>query len=145
MTNETPTRASTGISRDQATMEYPTKSYQRAERAIRCTPLQMPFYTILLQQSISLAAIAKQAGMKAQYVRSPMSEWAIENHLMWLIRVGVLRREVDGQGITDAFRLTPLGRQIIKKWQSQGWQQIPPASVRDRLLVWFNRMTDVPF
>jgi hypothetical protein len=31
-----------------------------------------------------------------------------------------LRREVDGQGITDSFRLTPLGRKLIEKWQPQG-------------------------
>ncbi len=137
MTNETPTAV-------QATIEYPTESRQRAERAIRCLPLQMPFYTTLLQQSISLAAIAKQAGVRSKYVRSPMSEWTVENHLMWLIRVGVLRREVDGQGITDSFRLAPLGRQIIKTWQAEGWQQIPPASFRDRFVVFLRRLLDVP-
>jgi hypothetical protein len=36
---------------------------------------------------------------------------------LWLIQVGVLRREVDGQGITDSFRLTPLGRQLMEKYQ----------------------------
>lgn len=36
--------------------------------------------------------------------------------------MGVLRREVDGQGITDSFRLTPLGRKIIAKWESEGKQ-----------------------
>ncbi len=33
--------------------------------------------------------------------------------LRWLISVGVLRREVDGQGLTSRFRLTPLGRQLL--------------------------------
>lgn len=33
---------------------------------------------------------------------------------MWLIQVGVLRREVDGQGITDSYRLAPLGRQLLE-------------------------------
>ena len=27
--------------------------------------------------------------------------------------MGVLRREVDGQGLTSRFRLTPLGRQLL--------------------------------
>ena len=38
---------------------------------------------------------------------------ALEDHLLWLISVGVLRREVDGQGLTSRFRLTPLGRQLL--------------------------------
>ncbi|WP_071515832.1 Npun_F0494 family protein [Geitlerinema sp. PCC 9228] len=137
MTNEISTNTS-------AVLEYPQQSRQRAERALRCLPLQMPFYTTLLQQSIALPDIAKQAGVRSKYLRSPMSEWAVENHLMWLIRVGVLRREVDGQGITDAFRLTPLGRQIIKQWRLQGWEQIPPASLVDRILVWWQRTSDLP-
>ena len=37
----------------------------------------------------------------------------LEDDLRWLIRVGVLRREVDGQGLTSRFRLTPLGRQLL--------------------------------
>ena len=36
-----------------------------------------------------------------------------EDHLIWLIQLGVLRREVDGQGLTSRFRLTPLGRQLL--------------------------------
>ena len=50
---------------------------------------------------------------------------------MWLIKVGMLRREVDGQGITDSFRLTPLGRQVIAQWQPQ--QELPLPSWGDRL------------
>ncbi|WP_370497282.1 Npun_F0494 family protein [Trichodesmium erythraeum] len=39
-----------------------------------------------------------------------------ENYLLWLIQVGVLRKEVDRQGITDSFRLTPMGHQLVKKY-----------------------------
>ena len=31
-----------------------------------------------------------------------------------LIKIGVLRREVDGQGLTSKIRLTPLGRQMLE-------------------------------
>ncbi|NEQ18499.1 MAG: hypothetical protein F6K44_34570, partial [Moorea sp. SIO3E2] len=61
-----------------------------------------------------------------------------ENDLMWLIQVGVLRREVDGQGITDSFRLTPLGRQLLEKWERLG-ETLPPPSLSDRLDHTLNR------
>ena len=38
----------------------------------------------------------------------------IENEFLRLIKIGVLRREVDGQGLTSKVRLTPLGREILK-------------------------------
>jgi hypothetical protein len=57
---------------------------------------------------------------------------------MWLISVGLLRREVDGQGITDSFRLTPLGRQLVEKWENQGGT-LPKPSWCERLLNAFNR------
>jgi hypothetical protein len=50
---------------------------------------------------------------------------------MWLIQLGMVRREVDGQGITDSFRLTPLGKQILDKWQGQSH---PGVNVGDRLM-----------
>ena len=56
---------------------------------------------------------------------------------MWLLKVGVLRREVDGQGLTDSFRLTPLGRQNVEKWQDEG--QFPQPSLKDRISNWLNR------
>tara|TARA_B100000579_G_C22425406_1_gene662735 strand:- start:351 stop:671 length:321 start_codon:yes stop_codon:yes gene_type:complete len=49
---------------------------------------------------------------KTKYLRN---EYDIETEFIWLITVGLLRREVDGQGLTSKVRLTPLGRQIIEK------------------------------
>ena len=42
----------------------------------------------------------------------------IETHFLWLIKIGVLRREVDGQGLTSKVRLTPLGRLILEDNQN---------------------------
>ncbi|MGY2767121.1 hypothetical protein ACVWXW_002538 [Thermostichus sp. MS-CIW-30] len=42
------------------------------------------------------------------------SQGRVVYELMWLIQVGLLRREVDGQGITDRYRLAPLGRQLLQ-------------------------------
>ena len=42
----------------------------------------------------------------------------IEIHFLWLIKIGVLRREVDGQGLTSKVRLTPLGRLVLENNQN---------------------------
>ena len=38
------------------------------------------------------------------------------SHLIWRIQLGVLRREVDGQGLTEQVWLTPLGREVLERW-----------------------------
>ena len=38
----------------------------------------------------------------------------IENEFLRLIKIGVLRREVDGQGLTSKVRITPIGRQVLE-------------------------------
>jgi hypothetical protein len=62
---------------------------------------------------------------------------------MWLIQVGILRREVDGQGITDSFRLTPLGRQLVEQWANQGGT-LPAPSFLDRLYNALSRWLRLP-
>ena len=47
-----------------------------------------------------------------------------------LIQLGVLRREVDGQGLTHRVRLTPMGRQLLLQWPDA----IPPAGPLSQLL-----------
>lgn len=95
-------------------------------------------------QSVPLQQISGQEGVKLHYTKRPLSELAAENGLMWLIQVGILRREVDGQGITDSFRLTPLGRQLIEKWENQGGT-LPPPSLLDRLYNAVSRWLRLPF
>jgi hypothetical protein len=110
---------------------YSPTTIQRAEIALRCSPLTVNLLALMQEQSVDLRAIAGQAGVVSNYTKLPLSELAVENTLLWLINVGVLRREVDGQGITDSFRLTPLGRQLVAKWQPLGgWST---ASWGDRL------------
>lgn len=118
---------------DAKSLTYPKKTIERATRALRCSPFQMPLFATMRRQSVELAAIASTRGANLQYTQRPLSELAVENALMWLIQVGVLRREVDGQGLTDSFRLTPLGHQIIEQWQVQGLLVVPPPTWRDRI------------
>lgn len=132
------------ISTPNATLpiHYSSSTIQRAERAVRCAPFQLDLYTVMSQQSVDLRAIAGKTGMHQGYTRRPVPELSVENQLLWLIQVGLLRREVDGQGITNSFRLTPLGHQVIKKWQQRG--RLPAASLSDRLYNALNRWARLP-
>lgn len=93
-------------------------------------------------ESVALKAIAGVMGVEHGYTKRPLSELAAENALLWLIQVGVLRREVDGQGITDSFRLTPLGRQLVDRYQGSFPRQ--PSWI-DRFYEGLNRWFRLQF
>ena len=99
-----------------ASITYSPKAYRRAERAMRCAPFSKSLYWMLLEQSIDLAEVSGPAGYRQQFTRRPLAEVTAEDELMWLIQVGAVRREVDGQGITSRYRLAPIGRQLLVKW-----------------------------
>jgi hypothetical protein len=124
-------------------IEYPARSVKRAERAMSCLPFQLSLFAAMRTKSVPLQAIAGQEGVGNHYTRRPMSELAVESGLMWLIQVGILRREVDGQGITDSFRLTPLGRLLVEKWEHQGGT-LPSPSFLDRLYNALSRWLRLP-
>ncbi len=83
---------------------------------MRCAPFCHPLYTVMLDGSVDLAEIGDRAGSSRGYTLRPISERAVEDDLMWLIQVGAIRREVDGQGITSRYRLAPIGRQLFGRW-----------------------------
>ncbi len=140
-----PTVAMTLIqSLNAQSIQYSAPTVKRAERAMRCLPLQLPVFAAMGSKSVPLQAIAGKEGVQHHYTRHPMSELTVESGLMWLIQVGVLRREVDGQGITDSFRLTPLGRLLVEKWENQGGT-LPPPSFLDRLYNALSRWLRLPF
>jgi hypothetical protein len=108
-------------SQTSKTFTYAPSTVVRAERSLFCSPFSVGLFTAMRQQSVPLNAIALENGVKHGYTQRPLSELSCYNTLDWLIQVGVLRREVDGQGITDSFRLTPLGHQLIEKYQDKNW------------------------
>ncbi|MBU6185503.1 MAG: hypothetical protein KGQ16_03535 [Cyanobacteria bacterium REEB444] len=106
------------------TIPYSSATVNRAVRAIKCTPFRQSLFEAMGRQSIALLGIAGPAGVQSGYTRSLLSQRQAERSLLWLIQVGVLRREVDGQGITDSFRLTPLGRYLADQsptWTAHSW------------------------
>ncbi|NJO80840.1 MAG: hypothetical protein HC827_21620 [Cyanobacteria bacterium RM1_2_2] len=128
---------------NEARSRYDTVTLARAERAVRCTPFRLALFATMRRQSVDLRTIAGQAGIQAGYVDRALSELATENLLLWLIQVGLLRREVDGQGLTDSFRLTPLGHQLVERWQCQG-NGLPTPTWLDRLYNSLSRWLRLP-
>ncbi len=111
--------------------EYPTQILARAEIALRCASFTVKLFADMATHGVNLRAIAGNEGIKNQYSTNLTNLISTENDLLWLIQVGVLRREVDGQGITDSFRLTPMGHLLLDKWRSQ--PRFAIASFSDRL------------
>ncbi|MDX2213213.1 MAG: hypothetical protein SFY66_07980 [Oculatellaceae cyanobacterium bins.114] len=134
MTSTHPTR--------NPSIRYDQRTLQRAERAVRCAPFQLQLFITMGWQGVDVRAIATTDGVKNGYTERPLPELIVENELLWLIQVGLLRREVDGQGLTDSFRLTPLGRQLVQKWQ-QG-QPFSTATWGDRVLNLLQRWLRLP-
>ncbi len=130
-------------SKNLSSIEYPSRTVARAEKAMRCSPFGLYLFACMGSTSVPIQAIASESGVQHNYTKRPLSELAAENALVWLIQVGILRREVDGQGITDSFRLTPLGRQLVEKYEQNGGV-IPSPSLLDRLSNTLTRWLRLP-
>ena len=121
---------------------YSTQTVERAERALVCSPFNLSLFKAMRLESIPLKAIAGESGVQQGYTKRHLPELTAENALLWLIQVGILRREVDGQGITDSFRLTPLGRHLVDRYQTDLWRH---PSWLDDLRNAISRWVRLPF
>ena len=101
---------------------------RRACRSLRCLPFRRAFYEEVREGPISSAELCARTDWP-RLVFVPFGRERAEAHFLWLIRLGVLRREVDGQGLTERVRLTPLGRQVLARWPGE----IPRAGLRERI------------
>jgi hypothetical protein len=99
-------------------IHYPRRTLRRAERAMLAAPFNLNMYEAMMYQGVLLQEIAGREGIAIGYTQRSLNELLAESELLWLMKVGLLRREVDGQGLTDSFRVTPLGRQVIARWQN---------------------------
>ena len=121
---------------------YSDSTQKRAAIALRCSPFNLNLFEQMLWERVAMSEIAGSAGVKNNYTKRSLSELAADNALVWLIEVGLLRREVDGQGITDSFRLTPLGRQLVKSFENNVWAA---PTFGDRLKNALTRIFRLPF
>lgn len=110
------------------------RALDRASRSLSCLPFRRAFYQELRGGALSSTELSGRADRRVLLFR-PASADQLEDHLIWLIHLGVLRREVDGQGLTERVRLTPLGRQVLDRWPGE----IPRAGVLTRLRCWLQR------
>jgi hypothetical protein len=115
-------------------MQQGQRALKRARESVRCLPFRLAFYRALDQQALSSTQIAAHPDL-GQLSWEPLSANRAEDLLIWLIQLGVLRREVDGQGLTERVRLTPLGRDTIAPWADV----IPPAGPLLRLQHWLRQ------
>jgi len=107
------------LSQQSPKIDYPLKTLRRAELALKDSPFCLPLFIAMRMGSVPLPLMANQSGVLEDYTEKFLSERRVETELTWLIQVGLLRREVDGQGITDSFRLTPLGKYLVEQWENQ--------------------------
>jgi len=110
------------------------RSLQRARQAMRCLPFAREFYTVLEQGALSSGELSSRADW-GELCRSRLNRSRTEDCLIWLIQLGVLRREVDGQGLTERVRLTPMGRDLLELWPGT----IPAAPLHQRVQHWLRR------
>ena len=110
------------------------RALERARQAVRCLPFRLAFYQALDQQALSSTQIALHPDQH-QFSRYRLRANHTEDLLIWLIQLGVLRREVDGQGLTERVRLTPMGRDTIAPWAGA----IPAANRLMRLKHWLRQ------
>ncbi len=124
-------------------ISYSAKTISRAELALRCAPFNLALFAKMRWESVSVPKLAGKLGINSGYTRRSLSELDVESATNWLIQVGMLRREVDGQGLTDSFRLTPLGLSLVEKWEKPGGS-LPPVSVLDRYTNFVTRWFRLP-
>ena len=90
------------------------KIFKRAKEGIRSCPFNLFFFQSLLEGSLSAQNVflnkSKYLNQAFMFINSSLF---IENEFLRLIKIGVLRREVDGQGLTSKVRITPIGRQVL--------------------------------
>lgn len=114
--------------RPEIALLHDRRSLERAAEALRCLPLRRAFYETVSAQALSGLEVV-QRNTNLQLCRKRLGAAQVEGLLIWLIRLGVLRREVDGQGLTERVRLTPMGRQVLERWSGE----IPRAPAATRL------------
>ena len=91
------------------------KIFRRAKKGIKNCPFNLFLFQSLQKGSLSAENVfinkSKYLNQEFMFISSSLF---IENEFLRLIKIGVLRREVDGQGLTEKVRITPIGRQVLE-------------------------------
>ena len=114
--------------------ELTQHALRRARQAVRCLPFRRSFYRLLEESAQSSKELANRPDWRVN-TSQRLGAGETETLLIWLIQLGVLRREVDGQGLTERVRITPLGRDVLADWP----EVIPAADPLSRVMHWCRR------
>ncbi len=91
------------------------KIFRRAKKGIKNCPFNSFLFQSLQKESLCAQNVfenkSKYLNQKFMFIKSSSF---IENEFLKLIKIGVLRREVDGQGLTSKVRITPIGRKVLE-------------------------------
>ena len=91
------------------------KIFRRAKKGMINCPFNLFLFQSLQKGSLNAQDVFEH---KEKYLNQEFmfinNSLFIENEFLKLIRIGVLRREVDGQGLTSKVRITPIGRQVLE-------------------------------
>ena len=103
------------------------KIFRRAKEGIRNCPFNLFLFQRLQKGSLSAQNVFEN---KEKYLNEEFmfinSSLFIENEFLKLIKIGVLRREVDGQGLTSKVRITPIGRNVLESRTDLFTKKISP-------------------
>ena len=87
---------------------------ERSKKAFRRFPFNVKFYNEIKEKGLNSKYVFKE---KEKFIKQGRISFknpnSVESAFRKLISIGILRREVDGQGLTSKVRITPLGRKII--------------------------------
>lgn len=111
------------------------KVIKRAEAVIACMPFKRLFYLEVLDRGMSALDLVNRTDWN-RLVFAPFGKSRAEAHFLWLIKNGILRWEVDGQGLTSKVRLTALGHRVISGYLGD---EVRRASLREKLIENFRR------
>lgn len=110
------------------------KSILRAKNSIACLPFKKAFYNFIDGKAIASDELCQRRDWQ-RFAFVPFGAKRAEEHFTWLIQIGVARREVDGQGLTNRIRLTPMGRTVMKQIPGE----VPRAGIREKITENFRR------
>ena len=118
-------------SQNQKTFTYSRSTLERAERALVCSPFNPCLFETMRSRRVALSEMTASAGVQNGYTKHSISELVADNALVWLIQVGVLRREVEdlrravvgGDEDQDAVRRRHLDRRLEEADQDEEGDQ----------------------
>jgi hypothetical protein len=111
------------------------RAKNRAENALKCLPFRIAFYKEIAHRALSSTEMCRLNASR-RLCKKILTPEQVEAHWIWLIKLGIMRREVDGQGLTKRVRLTPMGRNILLRWSGE----ISKATIFDRLKYFLIRL-----